>query len=738
MKYILFGSGGYGKKMLHTFGKTNVECFVDNNVYQIGDYRYGIRVISYEEYLRIYKQFKTVISVSEENCVEIMEQLEGDGITEYFLCDDFVGDRPIDSYNNLRIKHQKFISDYYKRKYISEYQKSHYLIDHINPKDLLPAKGYMRMRQLKMVAFASEVIEMLSSINIHPFLIAGNLLGYIRHSGFVPWDDDMDFGLMRDEYDAVINFCKNNFKVCVFTEQEASKNSEWEWIDKTTKDNKNQYILFLYSNMMQISKGTSCLDRCTVDFFGFDRYKREYSFEKHKEVIDEMLMELNDVMFEDKKMEIVKKFMIRERKYIDEKGENIYYSLDDFCAYIFKNNNWMKDNQIFPLRKVDYEGYNFYIPYDEKTFIQFAYKNYKEIPEDVGVITHGYLDTYKRESYLTVEFYLVDSFEIYHFLPLYNLFRNKGIYAIFVAEPSEINTSKKWFDYKRAKEILNELNLEYKEYCTPDTKVAFTTQDATNLRKYKNMKINMCYGCALNKSNYEYSIGSTKGFDYKLVHGEFMRNVCLEKGYLREDHIKIIGWPKHYMESDEKINKLDILKELGINTNKKIICYLPTWDEDSSISLFFDAFMELKKEYFIVTKPHHCTYRLSEKKLDMDKLYKISDIVLDCNFNFGKAVMLGDMLVVDAKSGASFEARLLNNNVPELLLSVRENVDEYFYSKIHEYMDIINNPSELCLKISNLIMKENMKKNNLNELIDTTMNTEKLWSIFVEIFKDIR
>ena len=53
-----------------------------------------------------------------------------------------------------------------------------------------------------------EVFEIIDNIcmknNIRYFADCGTLLGAIRHKGFIPWDDDMDIALLRDEYKKLV------------------------------------------------------------------------------------------------------------------------------------------------------------------------------------------------------------------------------------------------------------------------------------------------------------------------------------------------------------------------------------------------------------------------------------------------------------------------------------------------------------------------------------------------------
>lgn len=52
-----------------------------------------------------------------------------------------------------------------------------------------------------LLSMAVDIDSRCRKNGIHLFLVGGSLLGAARHHGFIPWDDDMDFGLLREEYE---------------------------------------------------------------------------------------------------------------------------------------------------------------------------------------------------------------------------------------------------------------------------------------------------------------------------------------------------------------------------------------------------------------------------------------------------------------------------------------------------------------------------------------------------------
>lgn len=62
----------------------------------------------------------------------------------------------------------------------------------------------------ELVCLLKDLIAILDENNFRYSIWAGTLLGAVRHKGFIPWDDDIDLAMTREEYDRFLMFIKDN------------------------------------------------------------------------------------------------------------------------------------------------------------------------------------------------------------------------------------------------------------------------------------------------------------------------------------------------------------------------------------------------------------------------------------------------------------------------------------------------------------------------------------------------
>lgn len=65
--------------------------------------------------------------------------------------------------------------------------------------------------QKVLLKITADIAFICEKNNITYILVGGSLLGAIRHNGFIPWDDDMDLGILSDDYDRFIEAFRKEF-----------------------------------------------------------------------------------------------------------------------------------------------------------------------------------------------------------------------------------------------------------------------------------------------------------------------------------------------------------------------------------------------------------------------------------------------------------------------------------------------------------------------------------------------
>ena len=66
--------------------------------------------------------------------------------------------------------------------------------------------GKMHQIQIKL---ANELKRICEKHGINYFMVAATSLGAVRHGGFIPWDDKMDFGMLRRDYEKFLEVAES-------------------------------------------------------------------------------------------------------------------------------------------------------------------------------------------------------------------------------------------------------------------------------------------------------------------------------------------------------------------------------------------------------------------------------------------------------------------------------------------------------------------------------------------------
>ena len=247
-----------------------------------------------------------------------------------------------------------------------------------------PDGSTLRKQQDKMLEMLILIDQICKKYKINYWLSDGTLLGAVRHKGFIPWDDDLDISMMRSDYLKFIEIAKvelpSNLKI------------------QTHKTDKGYY--FTYGKIRD-------LDTILCEGGKSDRYF------KYKGIyIDVFPMDYTSPSFSKFsaywhwRCVLRLSFLKNDCWRIKEKLNHKLFILSDAIYSLFNSIDKIKKNEelscsygsqflsrypnyvIFPLSKIEFEGYIFNAPNNPDKYLKIQFGNYWILPKENERMTH--------------------------------------------------------------------------------------------------------------------------------------------------------------------------------------------------------------------------------------------------------------------------------------------------------------------------------------------------------------
>ena len=238
--------------------------------------------------------------------------------------------------------------------------------------------------------------------NLCYFLDSGTALGAVRHKGFIPWDDDIDVGMPRPDYDRFMEIGMEELGKEFFL-QNLQTDPKIPFPYAKIRKNGTEFVEWNKRNI-DMHHGIY------IDIFPYDRlpesgideymnYCRELNKKLFKRRIpDRVGLPQSDLKWKigaaARRLQYLAMQLTSEKKLLEKldrdytKYENLGFASGKSTCHSVSTRVAYSNDTLFPPKEIEFEGHSFYAPRDMDTYLTEMYGDYMQLPPVENRIGH--------------------------------------------------------------------------------------------------------------------------------------------------------------------------------------------------------------------------------------------------------------------------------------------------------------------------------------------------------------
>lgn len=245
-----------------------------------------------------------------------------------------------------------------------------------------PDGSDLRKYQLYLLQMLKDFDKICKDIGVKYWLSSGTLIGAARHGGFIPWDDDIDVEMLKEDYEKLMRNFKETEKYAI-----QSHNNDKYYFQPFAKFRDKQSIFVENQECQKWYKFNGIfIDILKMNWTNRKVSKRlYYTIEflckplKYRRQLPFFMIWTSKILIN---------ALFKLIPYIDKfySNKNGLVFGHEYGSYFYdKNRDYTK---LFPLKRAKFENFDFPVPNDMNGYLTATYGNWEEFPDFESLHTH--------------------------------------------------------------------------------------------------------------------------------------------------------------------------------------------------------------------------------------------------------------------------------------------------------------------------------------------------------------